>query len=330
MVTSLMHSRRHIIYIMRGKTYYALLLLGVLNGARINLSVVDGETITMYATDADGAAASDWPTTTQDEAAPDIPPTSSDITQKTDAPNPPSESEKSSVNESSGKDSNQSSTNATSSSSGSSAGASSTTPTISALNKPQDSKNQTLGDLAENQTGSQNKTGPFIPGICPLNQDDPRLELGKSTWWHCDGSAISCFAKLMNDTHTNLANPNCTNATCFTPHVPTNIKVLADLADKYWPKERDQAGRSPETTTISFTPFMELLANLIIQKSRWCRVDMDAVAHLSNLVALSQPCCGNSTVTASMNSTKTEQSVKVWTSVSTQVQTFSSSWVVTG
>jgi hypothetical protein len=159
---------------------------------------------------------------------------------------------------------------------------------------------------------------------------DKAMEIGMTSWWHCDGPAISCLAQAMLDVQLNLNSANCTKAGCFPPNVPSNINVLRDLGKKYWPDEAKVAGAAPETKTIIFTPYMELLANILVQKSRFCRIDFDVLTHLTELVAASYPCLNcltNSTTTTNTTSSISQQQIVV-TSATTMVQTFVSQYTV--
>lgn len=168
-----------------------------------------------------------------------------------------------------------------------------------------------------------------VPLTCKSKMDKA-MEIGMTSWWHCDGPAISCLAQAMLDVQMNLGSANCTKSDCFPPNVPANIDVLRDLGKKYWPEEAKVAGATPENKTISFTPYMELLANILVQKSRFCRIDIDVMTHLTELVAASYPCVNcatNSTVTTNSTTSVSQQQIVV-TSATTMFKTLVSQYTI--
>lgn len=176
-------------------------------------------------------------------------------------------------------------------------------------------------------------TVPAGNSTCKYNMDKA-TEIGMSSWWHCEGPAASCLAQALLDVQQNLNSVNCSKFDCFPPHTPSNIDVLRELGKKYWPEESKTDGLGPEHTTCFFTPYMELLANILVQKSRFCRMDIDVAAHLAELVAASLPCTSclnNSTLaqnTTSTNSTVSEQRIFI-TSAVTMVSTITSQRTIT-
>lgn len=180
-------------------------------------------------------------------------------------------------------------------------------------------------------TSSSASSQPSVPSICSLKDD--AMKLGMSSWWHCDGPSSACYARVLKDMQRNLDSKGCANKDCYAPMVPTNIEVLRKLGERFWPVSKDEAGTSPNSTSTAFTPYMELLANVAVQKSRFCRIDFDIVALLAELVAASQPCCGcslasNSTQTAS--SSGAQEGMQVNYSATTIVSTFSTAYTRTG
>jgi hypothetical protein len=184
-------------------------------------------------------------------------------------------------------------------------------------------------DAVKNAVPAGNSTS------CKYNMDKA-MEIGMSSWWHCEGPASSCLAQALLDVQQNLNSVNCSRFDCFPPHTPSNIEVLRELGKRYWPQEAKGAGSVPDETTCFFTPYMELLANILVQKSRFCRMDIDVAAHLAELVAASMPCTSclgvnNSTVatnSTSTNSTVQEQRIFI-TSAVTMVQTITSQRTIT-
>src|SRR5690606_2230440 len=129
--------------------------------------------------------------------------------------------------------------------------------------------------------------------------------LGMTSWWHCEGPAIDCLSRAFLDVQQNLNTGNCTTKDCFPVNVPSNIESLRDLARTFWREESRTAGVTPDKSTVKFTPYMELMANVLVLKSRFCRLDFDVAAHLVELVASTQPCSGCLNNTNITNTTST-------------------------
>jgi len=163
---------------------------------------------------------------------------------------------------------------------------------------------------SSNAAGNPTQGANGAPNLCQL-KFDKAMEIGMTSWWHCEGPSMSCLAQCMLDIQQNLNSPNCSSFDCFPPNIPANIQVLRDLGKKFWPDESQAAGASPQNTTTQFTPYMELLANVLIQKARFCRIDFDVLTHLTEIVAASQPCC------ALNNDTMATTTTNIYTSATT-------------
>lgn len=98
------------------------------------------------------------------------------------------------------------------------------------------------------------------------------------------------MARVMLDVQANINASDCYQKSCIIPTIPKSIGALRDLAQKTWQSEIDKAASGPDEITEKWTNYMNLLANVVIQKSRFCRVDFDVLAHLSEIVAKSRPC----------------------------------------
>lgn len=152
--------------------------------------------------------------------------------------------------------------------------------------------------------------------VCPsLNQS--MFQLSRSTWWKCKGHVVICFNKMIESCRSNLASDTCNSGSCYMPHLPFHIKTLERLAIQYKHYQEQHgdidnsklsndlnfnsnanstnndsmSGEGNTGKTIDskckralFTDYMELLANIIVQKSRFCHLDFDILTHLSTLV----------------------------------------------
>lgn len=122
--------------------------------------------------------------------------------------------------------------------------------------------------------------------VCTLQALDDSCELeenmqmsknlSKSSWWSCPRSgATDCFSSLVVDLQANL--DSCTCGEAENPTQPAYLKTFEALS-------RSKNIFESDAENNYFTPGMELLANLIIHKARYCVFDVEAYGRLVETV----------------------------------------------
>jgi hypothetical protein len=139
-------------------------------------------------------------------------------------------------------------------------------------------------------SGNATSAGDIQPDASCKLKNDPVLMMAATSYWHCEGPSVGCLARVMLDVQANINAADCYQKSCTIPTIPKSIGALRDLAQKTWQNEIDKAASGPDEITEKWTNYMNLLANVVIQKSRFCRVDFDVLAHLSEMVAKARPC----------------------------------------
>jgi len=96
-------------------------------------------------------------------------------------------------------------------------------------------------------------------------------QLNKGSWWTCTkGNPKDCLAALVIDLQANLDACTCEQQD---PALPASLKTLEALS------RTDQIMQQGQKD--QFTPGMELLANVLIQKARFCVFDVGAFSKLT-------------------------------------------------
>lgn len=110
---------------------------------------------------------------------------------------------------------------------------------------------------------------------CGVDVDNAETTMCKSSWWACQGTASACFSRAIVDIQANLAECGCTNNDQISnDQLPVHLKTLAELAQLI----------GDDVTDGSFSSQMELVANVAVQKSRYCVFDIAAFSRLTNMM----------------------------------------------
>lgn len=124
----------------------------------------------------------------------------------------------------------------------------------------------------------------LLPDSCPHLCDIEQISLDRSSWWHCTGNVTSCYSRLNHDLHDNLSSKECSGEGCFDITLPGHIASLKGLAERIMSVDDCTEASKISQCTFKFTEPMELLANIVIQKSRYCRFDAYMYDNLTRLV----------------------------------------------
>lgn len=125
---------------------------------------------------------------------------------------------------------------------------------------------------------------------CGEMRHEIEFTLQRSTWWHCSANATmsanstsSCNDRFHADLMENLFSAECTSGNCFNHSVPAYIGSLRDSAMKLYTVD---SASLLQCTSQGVGDTIELMANVIMQKARFCRFDMDMYVKMTDLVNL--------------------------------------------
>lgn len=110
---------------------------------------------------------------------------------------------------------------------------------------------------------------------CHKIEKEIEYTMTRTTWWHCGGNLTQCMSRFDTDMSTNLQSPECSTAVCFNHTLPAHFARLRNMAMK---AIMYQSGS--DTCQLNFSDEMELVVNVLIQKARFCRFDVDLFANL--------------------------------------------------
>ncbi|PJF18348.1 pH-response regulator protein palI/RIM9 [Paramicrosporidium saccamoebae] len=133
---------------------------------------------------------------------------------------------------------------------------------------------QSLGSRPLNAT-HEIKCTVMQRGSCEKVQQEIQTTMGRTSWWHCSGDLYTCLSRLDRDMRSNLL--EC-KSICSQHALPEHLSNLRALVLKSSTLEGDS------TCTMGFTTAMELLANVLVQKSRFCHFDIELYARLIDQV----------------------------------------------
>lgn len=121
-------------------------------------------------------------------------------------------------------------------------------------------------------------------GKCQNLSKELDKTISRSTWWHCDGNLIKCLRRFDQDILTNLRLGECSGGGCPNPTVPAHFVSLRNLAKRMLTSlPLDSSG--PGACRLRFGEELELIANVVVQKSRFCRFDIDLFGNMVEAIA---------------------------------------------
>lgn len=107
------------------------------------------------------------------------------------------------------------------------------------------------------------------------------VAISKTSWWVCSGCAETCLLKVITDVEMNLSSKMCACPCSRRPALPAQIHSLQSLSKSIRPRRKTQ---QQVTSILPFDEEMELLANIIVQKSRYCIFDAESYGRLISLI----------------------------------------------
>jgi hypothetical protein len=116
--------------------------------------------------------------------------------------------------------------------------------------------------------------------------------VSRNVWWRCTEDSLSCFHNLMRMVLKASQRPICKShcaQKCRFPHVPCRIAMLQQVIDRspIGPNQQSTQGNDRYLAGCKVPRFdgqKEILANIIIQKARTCRVDIGKIERLERIV----------------------------------------------
>lgn len=127
--------------------------------------------------------------------------------------------------------------------------------------------------------------------ICELTSRD---RIGRTSWWSCRGCAPTCFGKVAADVELNLAAAYCRCPCEGRASYPAEISTFENLLNGLRANNLDIAMQAQENPlTQPFDEQMELVANILIQKSRYCVFDLGSFHLLYSLIYNVNPLSDN-------------------------------------
>lgn len=125
---------------------------------------------------------------------------------------------------------------------------------------------------------------------CHEVQREIEFTLQRSTWWHCRATSTlsanetdTCSSRFHSDLMKNLFSAECISGTCFNHSVPAYIGSLRESALKLYTVD---SASLLQCTGQGVDDTLELMANVVIQKARFCRFDMDMYTKMTDLMNL--------------------------------------------
>lgn len=130
----------------------------------------------------------------------------------------------------------------------------------------------------------------LVRGTCHEVQREIEFTLQRSTWWHCRTNSTTsangtdtCSSRFHIDLMKNLFSAECISGTCFNHSVPAYIGSLRESALKLYTVD---SASLLQCTGQGVDDTVELMANVVMQKARFCRFDMDMYAKMTDLINL--------------------------------------------
>lgn len=108
--------------------------------------------------------------------------------------------------------------------------------------------------------------------------------MSRSTWWHCGGNLTHCLTHFDKDMSANLGSRDCSPLTCFNHTLPAHFPSLRNLAMKAIMYPLSAPTMGGDACQLKFSDEMELVINVLIQKARFCRFDIDLFANLIEMI----------------------------------------------
>lgn len=114
---------------------------------------------------------------------------------------------------------------------------------------------------------------------CDLKRQQLELVLIRNTWWSCQGD---CLQQFINDLFSNLQSQDCLGCLITEP-LPTYLSQLRNTALQLYNKAITSSPLNCSLDTSRGA--IDLLQNVLIQKSRYCRFDLDLYSKYITLIS---------------------------------------------
>ncbi len=149
----------------------------------------------------------------------------------------------------------------------------------------------TVGNVSTPLEESMSDSSPYLKsdGASIAASDEDDEQGSRTSWWECTGDAAECFAKLTKDIRMNMAQDSCSICRLRT-RPPSSVASLERLSKRLQGSScggSRGASISATSGSLQFDEDMQLIANVLIQKSRYCVLDMASLAALVGRVAAS-------------------------------------------
>ena len=122
----------------------------------------------------------------------------------------------------------------------------------------------------------------------------PSYHLKRNVWWRCTEDSLTCFHNLIKMVLKASQKPVCKShcaQKCKFPQVPCRISMLQHFVNRIPRGLNHHSAQAPNVYLAGcriprFDGQKEVLANIIIQKARTCRVDIGKIERLERIVML--------------------------------------------